>query len=119
MSDHDRLVESELGHPGFEWLNDAACLPLAEALEAEGKNPMSLFFVDAGHVISDETLNVCRRDCPVRRQCIRHSYVGGPDGGPIAGGYMGGFSLGQRKSLTLPQALERCDGRVRRGRPHA
>jgi hypothetical protein len=48
MSDHDRLVESELGHPGFEWLNDAACLPLAEGLEAEGKNPMSLFFRPRG-----------------------------------------------------------------------
>lgn len=103
-------------HPGFEWLNRAACGDLADALEAssdadaaeEDNRVLGLFFVDAGHVISEETLNVCRA-CPVRRECIIHAYVGGPDASPITGGYIGGFSLGQRKTMTVEQALTRAE----------
>jgi hypothetical protein len=53
-------------------------------------------------------LNVCR-SCPVRRECIIHAYKGGPGRTPITGRYMGGFSLGQRKAMTLEQALTRAE----------
>jgi hypothetical protein len=94
-------------HPGFGWLDDAACNQLAEDLEARGENPTSLFFVDAGHVIDTDTRNVCV-GCPVRTECILHAYLGGPGGTPINGGYLGGFSLGQRKGMTLAAALQKA-----------
>lgn len=97
----------EIKHPGFLWLNSAACGELDDAAGPDGQDARSLFFVEAGHVISEETLNVCR-GCPVRRECIIHAYLG-RDGEPIAAGYMGGFSTGQRKSMTLIQALERAE----------
>ena len=91
-------------HPGLDWLDDAACARLDED---DSANPLGLFFVDAGHVISEDTLNLCRA-CPVRPECVTHFYLGGLEGGAIGGGYGGGFSLGQRKSMTLEQALARA-----------
>lgn len=70
------------------WLNDAACADM---------DP-SDFFVEAGHVISERALNVCR-GCPVRLDCVRHAY-----NHKIIGGYFGGLSPGQRRDMTLEQA---------------
>ena len=88
---------AEITHPGLLWLDDGGCAQLEDDLadakaeararaEEAGEAPpdftgdngaLGLFFVDAGHVISEETLNVCRA-CPVRRECIIHAYLGGP-----------------------------------------
>lgn len=73
----------------FGWLDDAACVDLVH----------QDFFVEAGHVIDDEVLEVCR-SCPVRRQCVTHAYQR-----KIIGGYFGGFSPGQRREMTLAEAL--------------
>jgi WhiB family transcriptional regulator, redox-sensing transcriptional regulator len=72
----------------FLWLNDTACADLT----------INHFFVEAGHAISDDTLNVCR-GCPVRQQCLDHAYQMG-----ISGGYFGGMSPGQRRNYSLEQA---------------
>jgi hypothetical protein len=74
------------------WLDDAACADL----------PIESFFVQAGHVIDEEVLNVCR-GCPVRIPCLRHSYR---ENLSITGGYFGGMSPGQRREMTFEQALE-------------
>lgn len=74
----------------LRWLDDAGCADLQ----------IADFFVDAGHVISDDVLEVCRT-CPVRVECITHSYDHG-----ISGGYFGGISPGQRRDMTLADALE-------------
>lgn len=88
--------DDELTHPGFEWLRDAACVD-----QEEGSAP---FFVDAGRVIDSEVERVCRT-CPVRRECVRHGYLGGQGKSMIGAGYFGGFSLGQRRRMTLREAL--------------
>jgi len=72
----------------FTWLNNTACTNLT----------IGHFFVEAGHAISEDVLNVCR-GCPVRRECLEHAYAMG-----IGGGYFGGMSPGQRRSLNLSQA---------------
>jgi hypothetical protein len=72
----------------FTWLNDTACTDLT----------IGHFFVEAGHAISEEVLNICR-GCKVRRECLEHAYSMG-----IGGGYFGGMSPGQRRSLNLTQA---------------
>ena len=74
---------------GDLWLDDAACQDL----------PVESFFVQAGHVIDEEVLNVCR-ECPVREDCIKHSYRMS-----ISGGYFGGISPGQRRDMDLQAAL--------------
>lgn len=85
---------SFLGSDDDIWLDQAACAGL----------PIESFFVQAGHVIDEEVLNVCRA-CPVRRDCLRHSY--NPDLN-ITGGYFGGMSPGQRREMTYDAALEFC-----------
>lgn len=87
--------EAEPDAPGFDmtverftWLNKTACADLT----------IGHFFVEAGHAISEEVLNVCR-GCPVRLQCLEHAYSMG-----IAGGYFGGMSPGQRRSYDIDQA---------------
>jgi len=72
----------------FTWLNNTACTDLT----------IGHFFVEAGHAISEDVLNVCR-GCVVRRECLEHAYAMG-----IGGGYFGGMSPGQRRSLNLAQA---------------
>lgn len=92
-------TRSPIQHPGYAWVDEAAC-----GAREEGDAP---FFVEAGRVIDSEVLRTCQ-SCPVRRECIIHSYIGGPEATPIGAGYFGGFSLGQRKAMTLRQALERA-----------
>ena len=75
---------------GLRWLDDAAC--------ADRK--IDDFFVEAGHVISEDILEVCRR-CPVRRNCLEVAYDPRFN---ITGGYFGGLSPGQRRELDLEQA---------------
>jgi hypothetical protein len=79
------------------WLDDIACKDL----------PIEAFFVQAGHIIDEEVLNVCR-GCPVRIECITHAYDKKLN---IIGGYFGGMSPGQRRTpggMTLEQAIEFC-----------
>lgn len=73
----------------LSWLDRIACADM------EGE----LFFVEAGHVIDEATLDVCRR-CPVRVNCIEHAYRLN-----CTSGYFGGLSPGQRRQLTLSEAL--------------
>lgn len=72
----------------FSWLNSTACVDLT----------IGHFFVEAGHAISEDVLNVCRA-CPVRSECLDHAYQMG-----IGGGYFGGMSPGQRRNMNLTQA---------------
>lgn len=74
----------------LEWLENALCSEME----------ISDFFVEAGHTINQEVINVCRM-CPVREQCIRHAYRHG-----ISGGYFGGISPGQRRDMNLEAALK-------------
>ena len=76
---------------GDTWLDDAACREL----------PIDAFFVQAGHIISEDVLNVCRQ-CPVRVDCISHAY---DDKLNITGGYFGGLSPGQRREMNIDDAL--------------
>lgn len=79
---------------GDGWLALAACADL----------PLEAFFVQAGHVIDEDVLNVCRT-CPVRLDCLRHAYSEHLN---ITSGYFGGMSPGQRREMTLEQAIEFC-----------
>lgn len=76
------------------WLDDAACADL----------PIESFFVRAGHVIDEEILNLCR-GCPVRLECVKHSYNEDLN---ITGGYFGGLSPGQRREMSYEEAVEYC-----------
>lgn len=75
---------------GDEWLDRANCKDL----------DIKDFFVEAGHVIEDSVLNTCKT-CPVRRECVMHAYRR-----EVTGGYFGGLSPGQRRDMTLDEALE-------------
>lgn len=81
-------VREDMSAEKFTWLNNTACTDLT----------IGHFFVEAGHAISEDVLNVCR-GCGVRRECLEHAYAMG-----IGGGYFGGMSPGQRRSLNLAQA---------------
>lgn len=85
---------SFVGTDADMWLDTAACAGL----------PIESFFVQAGHVIDEEVLNVCR-GCPVRIDCLRHSYNESLN---ITGGYFGGMSPGQRREMTFEQARTFC-----------
>lgn len=85
------MSEINLGMPrNTKWLDDAACADL------DNKD----FFVDAGHVIEDRVLKTCKR-CPVRRECVESAYDRNS-----TGGYFGGLSPGQRRDMTLEEALD-------------
>lgn len=71
------------------WLDDIACVDL----------DVPDYFVEAGHVIEEGAYTVCR-GCPVRRDCITHAYERN-----ISGGYFGGLSPGQRRDMSLTEAL--------------
>ena len=73
----------------FLWLDDAACAD--QSIDA--------YFVPAGHSIDDATLKMCLA-CPVRTDCLRHAYAGG-----YTNGYFGAVSPGQRRTMTLDEAL--------------
>lgn len=87
-----------LGGEQDAWLDDAACAGL----------PIEAFFVQAGHVIDEEVLNVCR-GCAVRMDCLRHAYNVTLN---ITGGYFAGMSPGQRRDMSYEQAVEFCQGDV-------
>lgn len=72
------------------WITDAACAGF----------PVDAFFVEAGRVIDEDILNVCRT-CPVRVDCLEYAYRRG-----YTSGYFGGISPGVRKVLPLANALE-------------
>jgi WhiB family redox-sensing transcriptional regulator len=76
--------------PTMDWLDQAVCAQME----------IGDFFVEAGHTISQDVLNVCRA-CPVRVQCVEHAYRSN-----ISGGYFGGISPGQRRVLSLQKAKE-------------
>lgn len=80
--------QERVGSDRFTWLNRTACSDLT----------IGHFFVEAGHAISEDVLNVCR-GCPVRLECLEHAYSMN-----ISGGYFGGMSPGQRRNLNLTQA---------------
>jgi WhiB family redox-sensing transcriptional regulator len=85
MSDLATFLENA---PSMDWLREASCATME----------IGDFFVEAGHTISQDVLNVCRA-CPVRLQCVEHSYAS-----QIAGGYFGGISPGQRRQMTIEDA---------------
>lgn len=85
MSDLATFLENT---PSMDWLREANCAQME----------IGDFFVEAGHTISQDVLNVCRA-CPVRVECIEHAYRAS-----IAGGYFGGISPGQRRQMSLEDA---------------
>lgn len=94
----EELASPAVAHPGFDWVSRADC----------GSTSDAPYFVEAGRVIEADVLSDCKA-CPVRRECVTHSYLGGPNGTMIGAGYYGGFSLGQRKSMSLEAALAQVD----------
>lgn len=76
------FIPSNAG-PDLRWLDDSGCAEL----------DITDFFVEAGHVISEEVLEICRT-CPVRKECVSHAFGRG-----IVGGYFGGISPGQRRDM--------------------
>jgi WhiB family transcriptional regulator, redox-sensing transcriptional regulator len=86
MSDLASFIEST---PNMLWLDHAGCADM----------DISDFFVEAGHTIDQQVLNVCR-SCPVRRDCLDHSYRR-----QITGGYFAGISPGQRRQMTHAEAV--------------
>jgi hypothetical protein len=76
----------------LRWLDEAAC----------AGRKINDYFVEAGHVISQDVLELCRR-CPVRRNCLEVAY---DQRFNITGGYFGGLSPGQRRELSLEQAVD-------------
>lgn len=77
-------------HDGLRWLDDIACKDLDQ----------SVMFVEAGHTIEAELVDLCRT-CPVRRECLIHAYTR-----PVKSGYLAGLSPSQRRRMTLAEALE-------------
>lgn len=85
----ERMSPSHDLYDRYKWLDDAACKDLE----------LGDFFIEAGRAISPEIREVCRR-CPVRRECVIHAYQL-----KLIAGYFGGLSPGQRRSMTLQEAL--------------
>ena len=115
--DGDVVVEvpNWVTHPGLTWLDDAACR-FALADEAGSVEPKAIgkFFVAAGHVISPEQKQMCVT-CPVRRECLIHSFIGNK-GKMITAGYFAGFSSGQRKTIPFEQLYDAVDAESSRYR---
>jgi WhiB family transcriptional regulator, redox-sensing transcriptional regulator len=86
MSEISNIVA---GASEMNWLDDAACQDMA----------INDFFVDAGRTISAEVLDVCRA-CPVRVDCLKHAYRRG-----LTAGYFGGTSPGQRRTMSVDEAV--------------
>ena len=84
---------------GFEWTDDASGRTLLLSGEGEvQKSAITNFFVEAGRTIHPDTLSMCQQ-CPVRRECLDHSFDGF-DGKPMPAGYFAGFSHGQRDKFS-------------------
>ena len=73
------------------WVFKAACVESGRDLDA--------YFVEAGRSISASDLAVCH-SCPVRIDCLKHSYLTGS-----SAGYFGGLSPGQRRTMTVEEAV--------------
>jgi Transcription factor WhiB len=74
---------------------------LSWVLKAECRDfEISQMFVSAGHVIDPAVREACRR-CEVRRECLVHAYAQ-----RRSSGYFGGMSPGQRRDISLSDALE-------------
>ena len=56
------MFREDMSAEKFSWLNRTACSELT----------IGHFFVEAGHAISEDVLNVCR-GCPVRMECLEHA----------------------------------------------
>jgi hypothetical protein len=80
---------------GLKWLDKANC----------AERDINDFFVEAGHVISEDILETCRR-CPVRKECVDVAY--NPRWN-ITGGYFGGLSPGQRREFSRSEAHDFID----------
>lgn len=93
----DLHLEDITGSGSGEWLADALCTTARDP----GGVPLALdaFFVEAGHIIDPDVLDLCRR-CPVRADCLRYAYTRG-----IGAGYFGGLSPGQRRTMDVDEAL--------------
>lgn len=90
------LAEIIMGAPDLDWLGQMACADD----ERDLADQVSDFFVEAGHTIDPHVLNRCR-GCPVRVECLTWAYDQ-----RIENGYYGGTSPGQRRKMTLAEALE-------------
>jgi WhiB family redox-sensing transcriptional regulator len=88
-------------HDNLKWLDDANC----------ADRDIDDFFVAAGRVLAPEVRQLCET-CPVRKQCVIHTYSRGHEYG-----YFGGFSPSERKRFTLEEALAVCDGQPAPDRP--
>lgn len=101
--------------PGLTWTSDANCRSLL--FDAAGKvDPDAIvkFFVAAGHVITPEIRTMCRT-CPVRRECLVHSFIGNR-GEMVPAGYFAGFSHGQRRSTPFETLYEQVESESSRYR---
>jgi hypothetical protein len=91
----NNMSDSEL-----RWVDKANCRDLLFDDDGEvDTSAVSVFFVEAGRVIEPRIQEMCVT-CPVRRECLEHSFAG-PDGRPVQAGYFAGFSYGQRKAHSL------------------
>lgn len=91
-----------VAHPGLAWLSRASCNNLL--VKPDGSvddETIGRFFVAAGHVISPEQKAMCVQ-CPVRRECLIHAYLGN-QGTMVSAGYFAGFSSGQRRNISFDE----------------
>lgn len=89
------------GTGSSEWMKQGACL----TAYTDNGSPVGLddFFVSAGHIIDPQILEICN-SCPVRRDCLKYAY-----NRELTAGYFGGMSPGQRRKLSLGEALAMLD----------
>lgn len=102
--------------PDAGWTDDAACRDMLFDENGDvDKEAIGAFFVEAGRVIDPKIRKVCV-SCPVRRECLAHSYTGF-DGKPMPAGYFAGFSYGQRSTTAyakLAAVVEKESGKYRK-----
>lgn len=80
--------------PDLSWLDDIKCAELSP----------DDYFVPAGHSIQPAPQAACRL-CPVREQCLAHTYED-EEGVRDRSGYFAGMSPGQRERSSFTEALE-------------
>lgn len=92
----------------FTWTDRASCRDLLFSEDGDvRRQAIETFFVEAGRVIDAQTLEMCV-SCPVRRECLEHSF-NGFDGRPMPAGYFAGFSYGQRTSTPQDELRSRVE----------
>lgn len=90
------------------WTDDASCRDLL--FDEDGNldpSAINVFFVEAGRVIDPQAAAICVT-CPVRRECLQHSFTGF-EGKPMPAGYFAGFSFGQRSTTSYEALLARVE----------